>query len=243
MKNLTLEELLKLDPEEFDGKVLTQEEVLHWFKLLDAAWIHDGDPTKPHAELISGMCSDAFFECQKALERPKINKTLARQLAPLIMKSGIKKTDVDWVIGSPYADITFSYEIADIFDAVHGFPEKDPTDPKGKRLVWRRRTIPAGSNVLQVEELTTTSKTFKKVRRAVIEGNSEPVNFLSTIGVLIHRPPELPIEYEIDGTKIKIVALVEKRVWAADPSQCLLCKAGSKRYRPKENWEKLTGKQ
>jgi len=241
MKTFTLEELLKLDPREFDDKVLSQDDILHWFKLRNGGWVHDGDPKKPHAELTSGKCSDGYFECQAILERGNLNETLARQLAQKLIKSGVKKSDVDWVVGSPYAAITFSYEISKAFDATHGIPEKDPTDPNKKRMLWRRRTIPADSNVLQIEELITTSGTFKEIRRAIQEGNAEPVNFLPVIGVLVHRPPELPIEYEIDGTKIKIVALVEREVWAVDPP-CPLCKAGSERVRPKENWEKLTGK-
>jgi hypothetical protein len=146
------------------------------------------------------------------------------------------------VIGSPYAGITFSYEVAKAFRATHGFTEKDPSDPKKKRMLWKRFNIPAKSKVLQVEELITTSGTFKAVRRAIIEGNSEPVNFLPVVGVLIHRPPKLPVHYEINGEKIKIVPLVEKLMWAVDPSKCSLCRASSIRLSPKNHWAELTGK-
>ncbi|GAF76555.1 unnamed protein product, partial [marine sediment metagenome] len=39
-----------------------------------------------------------------------------------------------------------------------------------------------------------------------------------------------------------VVALIEKAIWAVDPSECPLCKQGSKPLRPKTNWKKLTGK-
>jgi len=98
--------------------------------------------------------------------------------------------------------------------------------------------IPKDVIVLQIEELITTSGTFKEVRRAVEDGNNEPVSWLSVVGTLVHRPSKLPVDY--DG--IKIVSLIEKEVWAVEPSECPLCKIGSPRYRPKANWAKLTGK-
>ena len=162
---------------------------------------------------------------------------MAIQLVQKLRESGITRDKVDWVIGSAYAAITFSYEVADALMAIHGYTEKDPSDPKGKRMAWRRMTIPAGANILQIEELVTTSGTFQEVRRAVEEGNTEPVNFLPEVGVLIHRPPKLPADY---GDR-RIVALVEKEVWAVEPP-CSLCEAGSPRYRPKSHWRELTGK-
>lgn len=228
------EELRKLDPRNFDEGILSMGKILGWFEACDAVWLHDGNPEKPHAELTSGKCSNGFFDCLRVLENPNLCEILALQLAWKLRGIG----RADWVIGSPYAAITFSHEVAKIFEAIHGFCEKDPTDPKGKRMLWRRRTIPAGSTVLQIEELITTAGTMIEVRRAVEEGNSEPVNFLPVVGALVHRPPELPVDY---GDR-KVTALIEKEVWAVDPSECSLCKAGSKRYRPKTHWKELTGK-
>ena len=234
-------DIKKIDPRDYKdirmyGTRIGEKEILEWFEKCNGAWIHDGNPKNPHAKLSSGKCSNAFFECQVVLEHPNLNEILACQLWKKLVKSGIKK--VDWVIGSPYAAITFSYEIAKTFGATHGFAEKDPSDPSGKKMVWRRRTIPEGAVVLQIEELVTTSNTFREVERAIREGNKYPVDIISTVGVLVHRPPKLPTDY---GDR-KVVALVEKEVWAVDSSECSLCKAGSERVRPKANWEKLTGK-
>lgn len=228
------------NPRNYDGKVLSSEEVLSIFDLCDAGWMHDNNPKSPHAELTSGRCSNGFFDCLRVLRHPNFCEILGLQLAKKVKKE-LKKLGIeliDWVIGSPYADITFSYEVAKFFKAVHAFTEKDPSDPKEKRMVWRRMTIPKGAAVLQIEELITTSGTFQEVRRAIEEGNSEPVNFLPIVGTLIHRPPELPADY---GER-RVVALVEKKVWAVDQEDCLLCKAGSKRVRPKTHWKELTGK-
>lgn len=218
----------------FKDLVLTKEEILNLFTLCDAVWLHDGDPKKPHAELTSGMCSNGFFDCLRVLEYPNLCKILARQLVWALKEQGIEKPD--WVIGSPYAAITFSYEVAKSFGAIHGFCEKDPTDLK--KMLWKRRTIPQGSKVLQIEELITTAGTMNAVRKAIEEGNSEPVEILPIVGALVHRPPKLPVDY---GDR-KVVALIEKEVWAVDPAECPLCKAGSVRYRPKTHWKELTGK-
>ena len=200
-----------IKPVDYWNVTIDEKEILGWFDLCDAAWMHDGDSKKPHAELTSGKCSNGFFDCLRVLCYPNLNQILAEQLVRELILSGVEK--VDWVIGSPYAAITFSYEVAKLLKAIHAFVEKDPTDPKGKKMVWRRMAIPEDSTVLQIEELITTSGTFKEVRRAVEEGNSEPVNFLPIVGALVHRPPKLPADY---GDR-KVIALIEKEIWAVEP--------------------------
>ncbi|MEW5907664.1 MAG: hypothetical protein AB1643_00560 [Patescibacteria group bacterium] len=149
-------------------------------------------------------------------------------------------TRVDWVIGSPMAGITFAHDVARAISApINMCVEKDPTDPKGKKMIWKRMAIPEGDSVLQIEELTTTAHTLNEVERAIREGNPNPVNFLPYVGILVHRPPKLPIDYY--GKRL-IVALIEKEIWAVPPEECALCKQGSKRLRPKTHWKELTGK-
>ena len=233
------QEILAINPREYDNKCLSQENILEWFDLCDAAWVHDGDPKKPHAELTSGMCSNGFFDCMRVLKYPNLTEILAQQLAKKLQLRLCLPEERLWVIGSPYAAITFSYEVAKALGAVHGFTEKDPADPKGKIMAWRRMALPVDTYVLQIEELITTSGTFQEVHRAVREGNSESVNLLPIIGALVHRPPKLPVYY--NGSR-KVIALIEREIWAVDPSICPLCKKGSARYRPKTHWAELTGK-
>ena len=227
----------------FKGKWASQEEILEIFRQCDASWVHDGDPRKPHAELTSGFCSNGFFDCLRVLCYPRLSEALAEQLVMRLEKT-IFCSDIDWVIGSPMAGITFAYEVARLLgftrlrapeEVIAAFVEKDPSNP-GKML-WRRMAIPEGEYVLQVEELTTTAKTLNEVERAVREGNPNPVNFLPVVGILVHRPPELVTMY---GDR-KIVAVVEKKIWAVSPEKCDLCKMGSPRYRPKIHWRELTG--
>lgn len=224
------------DPRYYDDKVLTPEEILGWFDVCDAGWMHNNDPNKPHAELTSGKCSNGFFDCLRVFSYPNLCEIFGRQLAKRLMKEGIVKK-IDWVVSSAYAAINFGQEVAKGLRARFGFTEKDPAD--SKKQVWQRLTIPKGANVLQIEELITTSGTFREVHRAVAEGNSEKqLNFLSVVGTLIHRPPKLPADY---GDR-KVVALIEKEVWAVERKDCPLCTKGSPRLRPKTYWKELTGK-
>jgi len=231
-------DLSQINPRDYESRLLRPEEILSWFRNENAYWIYDGEPSpeKAHAELTSGLCSNGFFDCLLVLRYPNIAEILGRQLGEI----SIEEIDhVDWVVSSSYAAITFGHEVAKALGAIFMLVEKDPNDPQGKKMLWRRMTVPAKARVLQVEELITTSGTFKEVRRAVEDGNSiKPVNFISSVGALIHRPPKLPIEY--DGRRV--VAIIEKEIQVFDPKDCPYCKVGSPRYRPKTHWAELTGK-
>ena len=232
----TLEELLALDPEEFRNITVFQAEILRWFELCDAAWYHSGNPKDPHAELTSGLCSNGFFDCLRVLKYINLSDILAHQLAREI-RVAIGNQQIDWVIGSPMAGITFAHDVARALGApINMFVEKDPNNPG--EMLWNRTVIPEGANVLQVEELTTTAKTLDAVQRAVDQGNPYPVNWIPRIGILVHRPPS-SVDYY--GER-EVISLIEKEVWAVPRDKCLLCEAGSKRVRPKTHWKELTGK-
>jgi len=239
MKFLDKERLRYWNPKDFKNSVLEQEKILDVFKLLDAYWYHDGNPNNPHAELTSGLCSNGYFNCPEVLCYPNLCEILGSQLALKIGRK-IDKHLVDIVVGSSYSDITFSYEVAKALGAIHRFAEKDKENPKMQVF---KKQIPEGSNVLQVEELVTTSNTFSSVKNSIIEKNKETVSFFPYIATLVHRPPEERSYYLVNGAKIEVISLVEKVIWAKDPSECPLCKQGSRRYRPKENWDKLTDKE
>lgn len=216
---------------------LPVKSILRFFDILDAYWMHSGNPKDPHAELTFGWCSNGFFDCLRVLKYVDLSDILADQFARKI-KSVIGNQEVDWVIGSPMAGITFAHDVARALGAsINMFVEKDPTQ-KGKML-WKRMTIPESATVLQIEELTTTAKTLNAVKDAVDQGNSNPVNWLPYVGIFVHRPPELPVTHYGDR---QVIALIEKEIWAVPPEECPLCKAGSVRYLPKTHWKELTGK-
>lgn len=230
----TARTLLLLDPHKKPSETL----ILEWFRLAQAYWQHEGDPapSKPHAELISGLCSNGYFDCPRLLSYPNVAQILANSLAGKLQTAGV--VDIDWVVSSAYSAITFGHEVAKAMNARFMNVEKDPSDPTQKRMLWRRITLSKGSRVLQVEELITTMGTTQEVKRAVLEGNGEQVEFLPVIGTIVLRPPD------IEGMKREhqLVALVEKEIWAKKPEECPLCAVGSPRFKPKTHWAELTGK-
>jgi orotate phosphoribosyltransferase len=232
-------DLRHIDPDKFRDRDLSTQEILSFFRQEDAFWLYPGNPRPeiPHAKLTTGKCSNGFFDCMRVLCYPRLAEILGRQLGRNLKQQGIR--DVDYVLGSPYAAITFSHEVAKALGAISSFCTKDPSDPKGKRMLWGRMQIPEGSRILQIEELITTSFTFREMRRAVEADNQYPVEFYDTVGALVHRPEKLPADY--DGRNV--LALVEVEIQNFDPGKatCPYCATGSEPTRPKENWSKFIG--
>ena len=221
----------------YDGYDFSDDELLEMFRMCEALWIHDGDLSRPHAELTSGKCSNGFIDCLRVLKYRKLSQLLAGQLARKI-RSLHTFNRIDMTIGSPMAGIYFADDLGEALGApIRMFAEKDLENPGA--MLWNRTQIDPDQTVLQVEELTTTSKTLNAVFKAVNEGNATPVDWLPCVAILVHRPPKLPVTHYGDR---QVIALIEKEIWAVDPAECPLCAAGSKRLRPKQNWAELTGK-
>jgi len=215
-------------------------EILDIYQRKGAVWLFDysGDQAAPHAELTSGLCSDGYFNSAKVLCDPYAVEVLARQLMLRLHARGIRNVDV--VVGSAYAAITLSFELARLMGASHGFTEKalDENDPTKSVMTWKRLTFREGTEILQCEELITTFKTTLEVREAIRSGNDYPVEFIPVVATAIWRPENLQttLDREFD-----VEALVAKEVRTWKPEDCPLCKQGSPRMRPKQNWAKLTG--
>ena len=208
--------------------LMTEERIIEIFKEHDAFWTYTGGP---HAELTSGLCSNAYFNLSKVLCKPILVEALARALCQKLNQAGTEENPPDWVVGSAYAAITFSYEVAKQLGADHAFAEKTPVSHK---MSFKRVEIPKDALVLQVEELITTMDTANAVRNAIVCDNPHPVNFFPFVGTIVYRPSKL------DKNSCRIVALTKRLVWSVPPNECPLCRAGSPRFRPKEYWNKLT---
>lgn len=234
----TEEQLLQISPQSH-VHYLSESEIIGLFHNCKAIWFHDGRPASPHAELTTGLCSNVYFDCSKVAEYPRIWEILAIQLYKKILHHTylMQNPHIDWVAGSAYSAITFSYELAKLFSAKHGFLKKDPSDPKRKKIIWEGSRIRPAERVLRIEELITTLETTLEVHRVMKKANPDPdIDFLSVVGCIVHRPPKLPVAYH----DIEVVSLIEREVWAVNTKECPLCKKGSKRLRPRENWEELT---
>ena len=210
--------------------------VLEWFKILQAGWIHGGDPKKPHAKLHSGKCSNGFFLCKKVLAYGNLREFIAACIINELYKAGLEK--IDGVFGSPYSSILLAGDIGRLLGVKTYVPEKDPSDPAGKKMIFKPDDpISEGSTLLQIEELITTFDSGEATKQAVIAGNPYPVKFSPLVGVLVHRPPKIN-RILPDGRTI--VPFIERQIDAWDPTECPLCKQGSVPLPPKSHWEQLT---
>ncbi len=219
-----------LSPEDFAGREMTQAEFTYLFTLCDAIWLHSGDPAAPHAELTSGLCSNGFIDTLRTLRYTPICEIMADQSVKKIRAT--YDGPVDWVIGSDHAAATFSYAVAHRMKTQHDFTEKGPD----KTQLWKRFTIQEQEKVLQVEEIVAAGSTIAAVREGLRRDNPQPVSFAPVVFTLIHRTDVT----EVEGSPL--LYLFHFDIWASKPEDCPLCKAGSKRLRPKKNWQELTQK-
>lgn len=216
-----------------------QDEVLALYREHGALWLFDykGDPKAPHALLTSGKHSDGYVNSTPVLQQPKLVEQLVAKLVISRRVRGVLASKIDWVVGSPYAAITFSYKLAEMLEAQHGFAEKNPlydgVPSQSPRFLWRRFEIPDGATVLQCEELVTTLGTALDVRKAIELENPHRVTFLPSIACGIYRPRKLPA----GQTDVIALAAIEIQSW--EPEECPLCKHGSSALHPKKHWGKF----
>lgn len=220
--------------DDFRGRMVSEEEFEHIFRLCDALWLHSGDPADPHAELTSGKCSNGFVDVLRALKFSNVCDILGGMLVAKLTDESryLEKHDgvIDWVVGSDHAGAAISHSVAMHIGAQHDFTEKGPD----KTQLWRRFPIQPGEVVLQVEELMTTTGTVMAVREGIRAGNPHPITFAPVVMTLVHRSDV----YEIEGSPILYYVHYDIKTW--DPSECPLCAQGSSRLRPKTHWAELT---
>ena len=225
------EDLRRVRPGDTWSAYVSQAEFEHMLKLVNGFWLHNGDPSAPHAELTSGKCSTGFINALLLLKFPTVCGLLADDMAAQYRR--LRLPDPDWVIGSDHAAATLSYEVAKLLGAKHGFTEKRQEGEK-KFQDWKREVIGSDELVLHVEELVSTTSTLEQVHDGIIEGNANPVRFAGASLCLVHRSPD----YQFAGNPIDYLYHYDIETWA--PEECPLCAAGSKRLRPKQHWAELT---
>ena len=216
------------------------EQVLEWFKVLEAGWVYTPGSKKAHAILHSGKHSNGFFLCKRVLQCGNLREILAACLLDRLWRARGGFPKIDGVFGSPYSSIMLAGDVGRMLRVKTYVPEKFPSnDPKEKRMIFKPDDpIPAGAKLLQVEELITTFDSGEATRQAIVDGNPNPVTFYELVGVLVHRPPVVNRRLP-DGREI--VPFIERQVDAYDPADCPMCKEGSEAVFPKgDGWAKLT---
>lgn len=208
---------------------LKEAEISKLYEGEGAIWRYDGgsDSRAPHAASTSGFCTDSYVNSDLVMRDPVNVQLLAFNLIVRLQARG-RILPVDWIIGSAYGAIAFSYEVARQLGVRHGIVKRDPSNPTGLR--WDGM-IGAGKTVLRVEELVTTAGTAAKMEQAVLASNA-PVRFLPDVATVFWRPP---IGSSTAGL-IDIIPLVREGMMTWPRQDCPLCKRGSPRLRPKQNW-------
>jgi orotate phosphoribosyltransferase len=206
----------------------------------NALWVYQGKPGEPHALLASGKHSNAYFNVNEATKYTNLNLIFAYNLFRLLHKQGIDKSEVDVVVSSSQAAVTFGEIVSLIMNSMFVYTEKDIN---GKQKWTGRFTIPEGANILQVEELITTIQTTVQVRDAVLSANPK-INFVkikgkNVVGTIVHRPDDLSIEYP----EFEVIPLIPQEVHNWSPDECPLCKKGSIALPPKANWSQFVEKE
>lgn len=217
--------------------LLREDEFRHILERFDAFWIHPGG-TAPHAVTREGKCTDGFIDVMAVVKETGICTLLARQLTRIIGNATTWGNDsisfpsqTDWVIGSAYASIDLSHEVARLLGCRHAFTEKG----EGNAQEWRRYKIADGERVFRLEELITSTGTVGRVTDGIVQGNGAPVEFAPFIVTLVHRSKE----FKYGSAPILYAYHYDISVW--DESACPLCAAGSKRIEsPKKHWAELT---
>ena len=225
-------ELKYLLPYDFLDRYMSEAEFDHIFKLANAIWRHSGNPAHPHAELVTGRCSNGYIDVLRVLKWTNLCQIFAEQMAKKIRE--VYRGPIDWVIGSDHAGAVFSHSVAIYLRAQHDFTEKGPN----KIQIWRRFTIRPGEVVLQAEEITTDGFTLRAVREGIMAGNPNEVVFAPVAAVLTYRPNVGAELSGIEDSSIVYFRHYDMRTWNTD--ECPLCAAGSERLRPKQNWAALT---
>ena len=202
-----------------------------------ALWIHDGNPSRPHAELTSGKHSDGFFNSRLVIPDNLLMQFAATDLVNLYIAGGGSFELIDRVVG-PQTGATklakfIAVEISARSNRLCQFssPEKQG-EGAAKRMTFsdRDREQLPGELVLLCEDVITTGGSVDLTAKACLEVGARVQPYVL---VLVNRSG---LEQEGDRS---ILALIDRPMPMWLPEDCPLCKQGSKALRPKDNWAAL----
>lgn len=204
---------------------------------LDAFWQNEGEPGSfpYHGIMVSGLHTNGFVNVSTYMAETNLAQILGAQV---IARVGLKRGDVDVVVGPALAAVTLSYEVARQLGCRHGFTEKAADDRPTK--IGGRMRIKPGERVLVVNELMSTAAGSTQQCREGVLAHQPEAKLFPFAGVLVNRSG---LDATADGTEIRSEFKYAMQTWTKD--ECPHCKAGSVAIKPKiteENWLKLTGK-
>ena len=183
---------------------------------------------KGHFLLSSGNHSDTYLQSAKVLENPQTAQILAQALACQIQEAGIK---VECVCSPALGGILAGYELARALGVRFIFTER----VEGKMTLRRGFEVKRGEKILICEDIITTGGSALESARCVQEQGAEIVayaglanrGFCKRVGGERAKKPECKLP---DGTPL--FALEDFVFDMYEPTNCPLCKEGSKAIKP-----------
>lgn len=234
---MTREELLKLT--EID-RLLKPEEVVYIARTFGAFWKYDYVASEQgrvglHAELKSGLHSDGFFVSRIMLAEVNIRRIIANQIVMRLEKPLREIGKPSYVAGVPDGATQLGKDIAEILGVKCAEMQKVE-----KRIVLVTELHPSES-ILLIEDFCTRGTGFTEAVETILQ--AQPAAFVLPLDPVIINRGGLN-QIVVKGVGIfDILPVVELRVQDWEPSECLLCKRGSKPIKPKatdENWLAIT---
>ena len=174
-----------------------------------------------HFLLSSGRHSDRYFQCAKLLQHPEKAQAAFEQVARNIgddIKTG--KLKVDIVAGPAMGGIIAAWEVARQLGLPAIFTERDDG---GVMTLRRGFEISKGQNVLIVEDVVTTGKSYTECASA-LEASGAVITGLACV---VDRRAE-----GAAGIPWPFYPAVKLTAGNLDAAQCELCKKGIQVVKP-----------
>lgn len=186
---------------------------------------------KGHFLLSSGKHSQFYLQSAKVLEYPKVAQNLAKELADIITKSGIKTASV---CSPAIGGILAGYELARALDTRFIFAER----VDGKMNLRRGFSVREGETFIICEDIITTGGSALEVANLIksLGGNVLAFAALANRGFCgvenLGNPKKESCKLPFDKP---LFALGNFEFEIYDPDNCPLCKDGSRAIKPGSN--------
>lgn len=207
-----------------------------------AFWMHDRDPSRPHA-LIDGWHSEGYFNSDPVAEIPFILDQAIQDLVEKMREVGVPLGDIDRVICPFESADTIGHDLARVIVEKSGFGPRNvqckplckyayATKEPDNTRIFPRSAIKPGERILIAEDVLLTAGNAHATANAAEKAGAQVLPYYVA---LVNRTGR----EEIHGRRI--VALINKHLPMWRAHECPLCAKGSEAIdpKPRENWDRL----